>query len=397
MINKLKILYDTEPALGKIEWPKLNKDDIDLVYDALVSKNWGYEGKYEKLFNYEFNRYNRTKYGFLVANGTVSLEIALKACNVGAGDEVILPAATWVGTAYAVKAVGAIPVFVDIDPASLTIDPLGVSNAITNNTKAIIPVHLYGNMADMDSLCEIAKENNLYIIEDCAHAHGSEWKNRKAGSIGDIGSFSFQNAKLITSGEGGFVSTNNINMARKMYGLKNCGRKMDEKSEYLMGSNYRISELQAALLVGQLEKHKFYVRKRYDNRKLLDRLLGQIPGIYPMPLHEKVTNNAQYRYIFKYDYKEFSGLSRAEFVAALESEGILVHSMYTPVYRHELYPDPTINVDRIQGLYNTESAIKDTILLNHSMLLEEQTVEIIYRVICSIKQNSKQIQRMLRK
>jgi len=394
MTNKLKILDDTAPAIGVINWPITDEADISMVNDVLLSKNWGFESKYELLFNELFNEYNQTAYGFLVANGTVSLEIALKACNIGLNDEVIIPALTWVATAYAVKAVGANPVFVDIDINTLTIDPISVSKAITKNTRAIIPVHLYGNMANMDALCDIAKKNRLYIIEDCAHAHGSEWRNKKAGSIGDIGSFSFQSAKLITSGEGGFLSTNQLELARKLYGLKNCGRKMDDQSEYLLGGNHRISELQSALLVGQLKKHKMYAQMRYKNRKYLDQLLNRIGGINSMPLQNEVTNNSQYRYAFKYNCDAFNGLSISAFTDVLEAEGVLVHSMYTPIYRHELYPLKNSNVDLKTGLLNTEKVMKDIILLNHAMLLEQQTVEIIYEIIKTVKNNSKELQRI---
>ena len=196
------------------------------------------------------------KYALPVANGTVAITLALQAAGVGFGDEVIVPAYTWDGTATAALAMGAVPVFADVDPDTYCLDIESVRKAITPRTKAIMPVHLAMRFADMDALLKLAAEHKLLVIEDCAHAHGGAYKGKGAGSMGDIGCFSLQESKLMTSGEGGMVTTNELKYYEALQTVVNCGRASltDQFGQRMLGLNYRMTDLQIALLVGQMER-----------------------------------------------------------------------------------------------------------------------------------------------
>ncbi|MGD0923482.1 MAG: DegT/DnrJ/EryC1/StrS family aminotransferase, partial [Terriglobia bacterium] len=207
-------------------------------------------------FAQKFARFHGAKYGLAVANGTIAIEIALKAIGIQPGDEVIVPAYTWEGTVGPILLLNAIPVFVDIDPDTYCLDAKRIEKALTPRTRAILPVHLAMRFADMDEIMRIARERKLAVIEDCAHAHGGKWHNKGAGAIGDVGCFSFQSSKLMTAGEGGGVITSNLEYYERAQSFMNCGRASvtDKFRHRLIGFNYRITELQAALLEAQLAR-----------------------------------------------------------------------------------------------------------------------------------------------
>ena len=188
-------------------WPVWDEREEKSLLEVLRSGVWSYNGPKELEFNKAFAKFIGAEYAISAANGTVTLQLALEACGVGLGDEVIVPGLTWQATAGAVLDVNAVPVFVDVSRDNWCIDPAEVKKAITPRTKAIIPVHLYGCFAKMDAIMVIAQKHNLRVIEDCAHKHGGELKGKKAGSIGDMGSFSFQLSNLMTAGEGGAITT----------------------------------------------------------------------------------------------------------------------------------------------------------------------------------------------
>ena len=204
-------------------WPVVSEKTAEKLKEVYFSRKWSFNGPEEQKFARNFARYNNAKYGIVMANGTVTLESALHALGIGPGDEVIVPALTWIATAMAVHYVGATPVFVDIESDTWCLDPVKLEDAITPATKAVIPVHLYGSMADMDKIMDIAKKNNMYVIEDCAHAQGGVWDGKGLGSIGIVGSFSFQESKTLSSGEGGICLTNNEELAEKLYRIKHIG------------------------------------------------------------------------------------------------------------------------------------------------------------------------------
>src|SRR5262245_41693418 len=195
-------------------WPIYDQQEARGLQQVLESRNWGgypCPNDLAREFARRFAEHHGAKYGVAVANGTVSLELALQAAGIGAGDEVIVPAYTWEGTAAAVLFSGAAPIFVDVDSETYCLDVALLETAITERTRAVIPVHLGFRFADMDAILEIAARRGLFVLEDCAHAHGGRWRESGSGSIGHAGSFSFQTSKLMTAGEGGIVITSDIN------------------------------------------------------------------------------------------------------------------------------------------------------------------------------------------
>ena len=239
-------------------WPVVDDDVVAAVTDVVRSGEWGgfpEPGVNGGAFEEAFAAYQGAAHGVLMMNGTVTMEVACKALDIGWGDEVIVPALTFAATAYAPMAAGAIPVFVDVTPETWTIDPDLVEAAITERTRAIMPVHLGHQMADMDRIMEIASTHGLAVIEDCAHAPGQRWRDQGAGCIGDFGSFSHQSSKILTSGEGGSLLTNDAALAQRAHSIIDCGRAKDpDEKAYTFGANYRLSDLNAALLVVAMQR-----------------------------------------------------------------------------------------------------------------------------------------------
>src|SRR6202790_1678502 len=236
-----------------------SKEEADALQDVLTSSKWGgqpFPGKHAEAFAKKFAEAHTAKYAQCVNTGTVAIQAALKAIGIRPGDEVIAPAYTWEGTVGPVLLLNAIPVFVDIDPDTYCLDEKLIEKAITAKKKAPLPVHLGMRFADMDEIMRIAAKHNLKVIEDCAHAHGGMWRGKGAGSIGDLGAFSFQSSKLITSGEGGAVITNNLEYFERVQSYINTGRRSvtDKYHHRMIGFNYRLGEFQAAVLNPQLER-----------------------------------------------------------------------------------------------------------------------------------------------
>jgi perosamine synthetase len=248
-----------------ISKPLIGPRETQLVLDALDSGWVSSIGKYIDEFETNFARYCRTEYALAVSNGTTGLHLALAALGLGPGDEVIVPDLTFVATANAVAYTGATPILADIDADTLCIDPASVKSLITKRTKAIIPVHLYGHPADMDALAEIAEAYGIDIIEDAAEAHGAEYKGRRAGGLGKCGVFSFYGNKIITTGEGGMLTTNDRKFYERARRLRDHA--MSPERRYFheeRGFNYRITNLQAALGVAQLERIEEFLRRRSE-------------------------------------------------------------------------------------------------------------------------------------
>ena len=334
-------------------WPVWGKEEERSLIEVLNSGVWSYNGPKETEFNKLFAEFTGTKYAVCTVNGTVTLQIALEALGIGVGDEVILPGLTWQATAATIIDVNAIPVLVDVCEDTWCIDPKEIEKAITPRTKAIIPVHLYGAFADMDAIMEIAKKHNLVVIEDCAHKHGGEWNGKKAGSIGNIGSFSYQLSKHLTAGEGGSVTTNDPKLAERMDALRNCGRRPEgdeyvnvdkgagvygDDGNFLQSGNFRITEFQAAILIEGLKRLPEQNKVRDENGVYLNSLFLDIPGVTPLKRDKRETKKAYFNFAFRYNKDEFKGLSVEKFRNALEAEiGIGVDSSYEPLNNCSLY------------------------------------------------------------
>ncbi|MGH9832114.1 MAG: DegT/DnrJ/EryC1/StrS family aminotransferase [Blastocatellia bacterium] len=324
-------------------WPIYDEREARGLQRVLESGAWGgypCPNDHAREFARRFAAAHSARYGVAVANGTVSLELALEAAGIGFGDEVIVPAYTWEGTAAAVLFAGAAPVFVDVDPDTYCLDPALIEAAITERTRVIIPVHLGFRFADMDAMMEIAAKHDLFVLEDCAHAHGGRWRDKGAGSIGHAGSFSFQTSKLMTAGEGGIVITSDINIADQVIRLANCGRppRRETGTEPALGHNYRMTEFQAAILLAQLERLDEQTELRERNTKRLEEGLKQIEGISLLARDARLTRQASYHYVFKFHSESWGGIHRNAFVAALNAEGIPSDGrFYEAVYKSSLF------------------------------------------------------------
>ena len=333
-------------------WPVWDEKEEKALIEVLHSGIWSYNGPKEVAFNTAFAEFCGTKYSVCAANGTVTLQLALEALGIGVGDEVILPGLTWQATAATIIDVNAVPVLVDVCEDTWCIDPKEVEKAITPKTKAIIPVHLYGAFADMDAIMEIAKKHNLAVIEDCAHKHGGEWSGKKAGSIGDIGSFSYQLSKHLTAGEGGSLTTSNFELAEKLDALRNCGRRPEPNDEdadkgagvysddgnFYQSGNYRITEFQAAILIEGLKRLPEQNKTREENGDYINSRLSELPGVAPMKRDARETKKAYFNFAFRYRKDDFKGLAVEKFREALEAEiGISVEPSYEPLNMCSLY------------------------------------------------------------
>jgi dTDP-4-amino-4,6-dideoxygalactose transaminase len=327
------------------QWPIFDDSDVEAVANVVRSGRWGgypEPGPYASQLGSEMARIHGAKHGICCVNGTITMTVSLQAAGVGWGDEVIVPGYTFVATAWAPLSVGAIPIIVDVDPQTYCIDPAAIEAAITPRTRAIIPVHLGCCMADMDAVIGLAHRHNLIVIEDCAHAHGAKWEEQGAGSIGHFGSFSLQSSKLVTSGEGGVILTNDDAFAETCHSIIDCGRPKDaEGKNYHLGANYRLGELNCALAASQLKRLPEQLRVRGENFAYLDEALSEIEGVRPLRPYAKTTVRPQYSYIFATDPDKFGDLTNKQICTALDAEGIGCWSGYEGMHRNPMFrPTP---------------------------------------------------------
>ena len=321
-------------------WPIHGKLEEDMVLDVVRSGKWGTDGPKQVEFEKAFAEYCRAPYGVMMTNGTHTLRLALEALGIGPGDEVIVPAVTWQATAATVLDVNAIPVLVDIDPETFTIDPKAVEAAITSRTRAIIPVHVFSRVCDMDALQAIAGKYGLHIIEDCAHQHGSEWKGQKVGTIGDIGSFSLQASKILTTGEGGICITKDKDLYDRLYSMKNCGREIYPGSPAMQSGNYRCNEFAAALGLAQLTRLDAQNAIRHENALYLEQELTKIPGITALRRDERVTNQTYFHFYIRYNNEFWRNIPRKFITRSIRAEledSLTIRVPYEPLNDSPLY------------------------------------------------------------
>jgi dTDP-4-amino-4,6-dideoxygalactose transaminase len=326
---------------GYPEWPVHDQRDLDAVAAAVRGGRWGgfrEPGPLAAEFAERFAAYQGASHGVVMSNGTVTMEVALKALGIGWGDEVIVPALTFSATPYAAMASGALPVFCDVEPRTLTIDPDQAEAAITTRTRAIMPVHLGHQMADMDRVAEIARRHSLAVVEDCAHAPGQRWRDRGAGTIGEFGSFSHQSSKILTAGEGGSLLTGDEELARRAHSLIDCGRPKDaDEKRYTFGANYRLGELHAALLLVALDRFPAQQAEREANARRFQELAAGVPGVTLLPPDERITRWSFYRYVLLIEPEAFAGASNQAVCDALEAEGVGSWVGYPPMSRYDLF------------------------------------------------------------
>jgi dTDP-4-amino-4,6-dideoxygalactose transaminase len=322
------------------EWPVHDQREIDAVTAVIKSGNWGgypYPGTQTAEFCRRFAEIQGGGYAVAVVNGTITMEIALRAANIGWGDEVLVPAYTFQATAAAPMAAGAIPVIVDVDPETYCMDVKAAEAAITARTKAIIPVHLGAEMADMDAIMALAEKYNLIVIEDCAHAHGAKWRGRGAGTIGHFGSFSLQSSKSLTAGEGGVLLCQTEAMAQKVMSIVDCGRPHDPEGKLeVFGGNYRMSELHCALANVGLDRFPEQAKQREEMAAYMDEALSEVPGVRVLKRDERHTTRSFYRYIVAVNPAEF-GAENDAVCAMLDAEGIPCWEGYAAMHHYDLF------------------------------------------------------------
>lgn len=386
------------------EWPQYSEETIENLKSVVVSNRWAISGYWtgkecnERIFAKEFAKFNDVPYCVPTTSGTNALLIALESLGLGYGDEVIVPALTWLATASVVLNVNAKPILVDVDSETYCIDPDAIEKAITPKTKAIIPVHLYGSVADMGRIMEIARRYNLFVIEDCAQSHGSMWGQQKVGTIGDVGCFSFQQAKVLTAGEGGAVITKDKEVYIRLEQLRADGRILSNQSDAnygslqlcevgnIQGSNHCISEFQSSILIEQLKKLDHLNRIREDTAIYIEKRLSELPGISLQKRPGNVTRQTYYSFVIKiaenYGYKK-----PKEIIDILKKTinmgDFYIHSPYPAVHLNKLfcpwskkrYPiDIAMTEEYWRSLKKpvAEKAIDEAIVLHHSILLADR-------------------------
>jgi len=319
---------------GFSSWPVFDQTEEKALSDTLHSGHW-YRGSGAMVskFEDEYEKLTGAKHCLATASGTAALSTVLGALDLGPGDEVLMPPYTFVATYNVIVLNYALPVFVDTDRETSQIDATKIEAAITPETKVILPVHLGGSPANLDTILKVAEKHRLPVIEDACQAHLAEWRGRKVGTLGLAGCFSFQASKNLNSGEGGAVLTNDDKFSEVCYTFHNQGRAR-QVSGYnfsysgTRGSNLRLAEFQGSMLLAQMTRVAEQTNRRTENATYLSQLFREIPGITPAKLYDGVTRSAYHLYMFRYDKTRFAGLDRAKFIAALGAEGIPASAGY---------------------------------------------------------------------
>jgi len=380
-------------------WPQYDDRTQAQLASVLENGRWAISGRStgsepkESEFARRWAAFNGVPYCVVTPNGTAGLITSLEALDIGAGDEVIVPGLTWVATATAVVNVNATPILVDVDPNTLCMFPDAVEAAITAHTRAIIPVHLYCCMADMDALLAIARKHHVAVIEDAAQAHGASWRGHAAGSLGDLGSFSMQQAKVLTAGEGGAVLTKDERLYERLQELRTDSRRLLHidsiavgdmqlvESGRVQGSNYCMSEFHAAILLAQLDHLEEQNRHREANGRYLDERLRDL-GVRPLCRPAQMDKQTYYAYVARYIPDAFADRPVSVICRALQAElGFPVQETYKPLNNNPLYCPQTKRRYRTSSAYweklnprqfalpHAEQAYHESFVFPHSILL----------------------------
>ena len=368
-------------------WPVFDDTDVRAVEEVVKSGIWGVGGTRIGKFTEEYGKFQHVDHVLPVGNGTIAIDLALEALGIDEGDEVIVPDYTFMATAVAPVRRRANPVLVDVDPGTFCIDPDLIENAITGKTKAIIPVHFGGHPCDMTKIMKLAEKYGLFVIEDCAHAHGAVLGGKYAGAIGTIGTFSLQSSKTLSCGEGGLVVTNHEWLYTKCRSIHNAGRAAGEHdyNHYIPGTNYRITELQAGLLLVQLGRLEEQCINRDKNGKLLTQLLAGIDGVKPQARDPKMERHGHYLFTFILE----ADIDREVFKKAVMAEGVPLQREYPAVH--------TLACIRKRGFGNGEFPVSDTLasksvwMYHHALLGDQEGVSLIAEAIKKVLANKNEL------
>ncbi|XVQ06662.1 DegT/DnrJ/EryC1/StrS family aminotransferase [Spirillospora sp. CA-255316] len=369
--------------IGLPEWPQYDRREREGLLRALEQGQWWRMGGGEvDAFEREFAEYHGAEHALAVTNGTHALELALQVLGVGPGDEVVVPAFTFISSSQAAQRLGAVAVPVDIDPETYCLDVAAAEAAVGPRTRAIMPVHMAGHFADMDGLAKLSADSGVPLVQDAAHAHGAQWNGRRAGQLGSIAAFSFQNGKLMTAGEGGAVTFPDRDSYEEAFLRHSCGRPRDDRGyrHRTSGSNFRLNEFSAAVLRAQLSRLDGQIETRERRAPLLSGLLREIPGVVPQGRDERADRVPHYMAMFR-----VPGLAeerRDALVDELIARGVPAFVVFRAIYRTDGFwetgaPDTTPD-ELARRCPNAEAITADGIWLHHRTLLG--TEEQIHRV-----------------
>jgi len=398
---------------GWLNWPVWNTDAEEPMLEVLRSGNWfRLRGSKVDEFEEAYATLIGAKRVLATASGTAALETALQVLEVDAGDEVIVSPYTFIATYNVVFNQKALPVFADTDQETFTINPHKIEEKISERTKAILPVHIFGLPADMDRIMAIAQQHNLFVIEDACQAWLAEYKDKKVGTIGDLGCFSFQNSKNIPAGEGGAIAGNDERLMDRCHSFHNCGRPYgktasDFSGYPFLGGNKRMTEFEAVILLSQLERAEKDADLRLENALYLDSKLKNIPGIIPYKLTEGATKSAYHIYPLRYKKECFDDLPREKFLAALQAEGIPCSSGYEAQYNDgfmeevlnsrgykKLFSEQRLKRYReeLHELPENDQLTREAVWFFQNMLLgERQDMDDIVNAVQKVYENRKQL------
>ena len=355
-------------------WPQHGDAEREGLLRALESGNWWrMTGSEVADFEQEFAEYHGAPHALAVTNGTHALELALEVLGAGPGTEVIVPAFTFISSSQAAQRLGAVAVPVDVDPETYCMDVEAARAAITPRTRVIMPVHMAGQVADMDGLAKVAADAGVQLLQDAAHAHGARWQGRKVGDLGSIAAMSFQNGKLMTAGEGGAVLFPDTQLFEQGFLRHSCGRPAGDRGYFHRtgGSNFRMNEFSAAILRAQLARLDAQIELREQRAPLLTSLLSQIDGVAPQGLDPRCDRNPHYMAMFR--LPGFDAERRNALVDDLVRRGLPAFAAFRAIYRCDGFWEsaaPSETVEEIaERCPNTEAIYQDTIWLHHRTLL----------------------------
>lgn len=334
-------------------WPVVNPTEERALLEVLRSGHWN-RGAATDRFEKSYAELTGAKACLATANGTSALLTALNVMEIGPGDEVLVPPYTFIATVNVVLQLHALPVFVDTDAETFQIDAKKIDGAVTPETKIIIPVHLGGSAADLDTIMRVSQSRRIPVLEDACQAHLAEWRGRKVGTYGSMGCFSFQASKNLNSGEGGAIIANDPALTERCYAFSNNSRGRGSAGTDFTysrrGLNLRLTDFQSALLLAQMSRLEAQSKRRDTNAAALTAMLREIPGITPARMYDGCTRNAWHLYMFRYDSAAFSGLSRQKFLQALRAEGVPASGGYSPLNR-EPFLQHALQSRRFQRIY----------------------------------------------
>lgn len=375
------------------QWPHYDEAEREGLIRALEQGLWWRMGGDEvNSFEREFAEHHGAEHALAVTNGTHALELALQCMDVGPGTEVIVPAFTFISSSQAAQRLGAVAVPVDVDPETYCIDVAAAADAITPRTKVIMPVHMAGLMADMDALAKLSADTGVQILQDAAHAHGARWQGKRVGELGTVATFSFQNGKLMTAGEGGAVLFPEKEMHERAFLRHSCGRpKNDTRYLHLIaGSNMRLNEFSASVLRAQLSRLDAQIALRDERWALLSRLLAGIDGVVPQGDDPRADRNSHYMAMFR--VPGITEERRNALVGKLVAAGLPAFAGFRAIYRTEAFWEigaPEESLDAVaKRCPNTEAISQDCVWLHHRTLLAGEaemhaTAEIIADAVAS--------------